>query len=42
MKTKMKAKTKKRILTILSIVLLIIVFGLIYVLIPENYGWIKY
>ena len=42
MKTKMKAKTKKRVLTILSIVTFIIVACLIYVLLPEGYGWFKY
>ena len=42
MKTKMKPETKKRILNILSIVLFIVIIGLIYVLVPENYGWIKY
>ena len=37
----MKTKSKKRILTILSIVSFIIVVGLIYVLLPKGYGWIK-
>ena len=38
----MKTKNKKRILTILAIVSFIIVVGLIYVLLPEGYGWFKY
>lgn len=42
MKTKMKTKTKKRVLTILSIVTFIVVAYLIYVLLPEGYGWFKY
>lgn len=42
MKNKMKPETKKRILTILSIVSFIIILGLIYVLISSNYGWFKY
>ena len=42
MKTKMKAETKKKILTILSIVSFIIIAILVYILLPENYGWIKY
>ena len=42
MKTKMKPEVKKRILNILSIVLFIIVIVVVYVLIPKNYGWIKY
>ena len=42
MKTKMKAETKKKILTILSIVSFIIIVVLDCMLLPENYGWIKY
>lgn len=42
MKTKMKPETKKKILTILSIVSFIIISILVYILLPENYGWIKY
>ena len=42
MKTKIKTKTKKRILTILSIVTFIVVACLIYILLPEGYGWFKY
>lgn len=42
MKSKIKPETKKKILTILSIASVIIVAILAYILIPENYGWIKY
>ena len=38
----MKAKTKKRILTILYIVSFIVIAGLVYVLLPEDYGWVKF
>ena len=38
----MKPETKKKILTISYIALFVIIIVLVYVLIPEDYGWIKY
>ena len=38
----MKAKTKKRILTILYIVSFVVIACLVYALLPEGYGWFKY
>lgn len=42
MKTKMKSKTKRIILTILSIISFLIIVGLIHVMLTGDYGWIKY